>query len=205
MGNVADDVDAGGSGEGGEDQALGDQHADQADARRAEREADGDFLAAGGGAGEQQGGDVGAGDQQDEDEGAEEEDHQHEVAARHVEFELFEPRTVGGDDGGVAAGMEAVFLVLENVEFGLRLGAGDAGREPSGEREPEDVLVDEGVAAGVHVGLAGVRNPERGRSEPAGGEIGDDADDGDGPVVEADGAADDVGVGREARAPGLLG
>ena len=119
--HVADQVDAGGAGERRHDQTLGDQHADQADAGRAERKADGDFAAARGGAGEQQGGHVGAGDEQYQGERAEEEGEQEQIARGGVQFEFGEPGAIGGDDGGGASGMELIFLPLQDVELGAHL------------------------------------------------------------------------------------
>ncbi len=65
------DEEAGGAAHDGEQKAFGQQLADDAQAARAQRGADGDFLFAGGGAREQQVGDVGAGDQQNQRDRAE--------------------------------------------------------------------------------------------------------------------------------------
>ena len=155
-------------GDGGEQQALGDEHADQADPRRAERQADRDLAAAGGGARKQQGRDVGAGDQQHQIEGAEEEAEQHEVAAGERQVELLHPGAVGRDDGGAAAGMLGVLLAREDVELGLRLRAREARGEAAGQREPQELLLLEDVAAGVEVGLRRCRAARRlaGRVQP---------------------------------------
>ena len=135
-GDMAHEVGAGHSGQCGEDQALGDQHAHQADTGRAEREADGDFAAARGGAGEQQGGHVGAGDEQYQGERADEEGEQEEIARAHREFELLKPGAIGGGDGGVAAGMQPVFLVFQGIELSPRLTARIARRQAAGQGEP---------------------------------------------------------------------
>ena len=58
--------ESGGGSENGQQQALGEELADEAPASRADREADGDLLSAAGGARQQHAGDIGAGDQQDE-------------------------------------------------------------------------------------------------------------------------------------------
>ncbi len=149
---VANEVNAGGSGERRHDQTLCDQHSDQADAGRSEREADGDFAAARGRSREQQGGHIRAGDEQHQGERAEEKGEQEEVARGGVHFEFGEPGAIGSNDGRGASGMELIFLPLQDIELGTHLTAREPRCDASGQVEPQHGAIGEAVAAGIHVG-----------------------------------------------------
>src|ERR1039458_9071495 len=97
--------------------------AEEREAGRAEREADGVLAAARGGAGEQQGGHVGAGDQQYQGERAEEKEEQEQIADGRVDLEFTVPGAIGSGDRGGASGMVQILLALQDVELGLHLAA----------------------------------------------------------------------------------
>ena len=84
LGHVADQLDAGGAGDRGHDQALCDQHANQADARRAEGEAHRDLATARSRAREQERGNIRASDQQHEVERAEKKGQQEQLRGGRI-------------------------------------------------------------------------------------------------------------------------
>ena len=107
--------DAGDAAADGQQQALGEQLADQPLAAGAHRRADGEFLAAGEGARQQQVGQIGATDQQHAERGAEQRGEQHartpgEFVAQGVDagadvFVLLGPGALHGGGDGVHFGL----------------------------------------------------------------------------------------------------
>ncbi|CEF48755.1 unnamed protein product [uncultured bacterium] len=178
----------------GEQQAFGKELLEEASAGGAEGKADGDFLAADGGAGEEQAGDVDAGDQQDETDDHEEDDEKEADGERL--FFLLEAGDAGdGRDGEVFVGFVfgwvfAIETLADGGEGGVELAVGHAGlHAPVG---GEHGAID--VAGHEDIGRVAV-------ADDAPVVIGEDAKDGVETAVEVDCLADDGGVGGEAGAP----
>ncbi len=110
-----------------------------------------------------------------------------------IEFEFREPGAIGGGDRSGASGMGPIFLPFQDVELGTHLTVRESRREASGQSEPQQSVVRESVAAGIHIGLRGVGKPDVRRGQPAGGEIRRHADDGHGAIVDARDAARQYG------------
>ena len=123
------DGDSGGASGCGQYQAFGEELANEAEARGSEGDADGDFLAAGGGAGEQQIGDVGAGHQQDESDGAQDNHHCGAKAAGDLQSEW------AGSQGESTVGLRVLNSEdgSEAVDFVIGFLGRDAGSEAADE------------------------------------------------------------------------
>ena len=129
--HAADDEEAGlghqqaeNAAEDSDQDAFGEELADEAGPAGAEGGADGDFFLASGGAGEQEVGDVGAGDEQHEADRAE----QHEHGAADIAYDHFLDADDGHAEGAVPLAFDA-HATGDGVDFGLGLLDRDAGLE----------------------------------------------------------------------------
>ncbi len=207
--------EAGGAAGEGEEKAFDEKLADDAAAAGAEREADGDFLFARGGAGDEEAGDVGAGDE--EDAGGEEHQDPEGLGEALTEIGAALGAGEGVDDafdevgalvsGGVAEGGFLHFHFEHGMEIGLeggfRLLDGDAGLEAAEGVDPTPAAVLEAVPERGHPFLHHDGDPDLGnlaKLDAVEAGLGD-ADDGVAVAVEDDALADDGGVGGEAGFP----
>ena len=173
-----------------EEQVLGKELTEKAEAGGAQGAADGDLFLPGDGAREEQVGDVGAGDQEDDADGAEQEEEGIAGVAEHVIAE--------GGDGGADLVIGVRVLLFETGGEGGEVGAGllegDAGlHAPDG---VVGMVAAEAQAFAVH----GERGPHlRAEGELEGG--GHDAHDFVLTGVEFDGLPDGIGVAGVAGGP----
>ena len=172
-----------------EDDAFGEQLADDAGAAGAHGGADGEFTLAAGGADEEEIGDVGAGDEQDEADGSEEDE---ERGARVADDGVAERLDAEAVFGSHAVRVVAAELVGGEFELGVGLGEGNAGLEAAG---GEKVVA---LVGAVGVDLEGEPDVGFGIGDEG---FSEDADDGVGLVAEREGGADDVGVAAEFALP----
>jgi hypothetical protein len=164
---------------------------DEPPAARAERGAHGQLALARAGAHQQQVGDVGARDEQHEADRAEQDDEVGLGAAREGVGE----RLGEGRAPAVRVGVECARALGHGAHLGVGLPDRDAGAHQAHD-------LQEVVAAVLRVlRVEGHRRPDLAGVQGELELVGHDADDRARAVVDADGAADDVGVGAEALAP----
>ena len=191
----------------GEDEAFGEELADDAGTAGAESAAHGELLGAGGGASEQQVGEVDAGDEQDRADGGPKDDERAAKLAADVVLERH------GDDAAFdhcsrigAAGLWDVCCssTVGRGDFGLvlRLGERDAGLEAADHGDDVAPVAGRAVEVERGDGVDLCAGGEDGAEVEASGQ---DADDGGLGAVHVEGLADDVGVGVELRSPPGVG
>src|SRR5437660_8319183 len=97
--------------------------------------------------------------------------------------------------------MQLVLLARQNIEFGLRLRAGEAGSEATRQQQPEKILSAENIAARLEIGHRGIRQPKLERFGPTGSAVRNHANDDYRAIVNLHGAANQMRVRSEAVVP----
>ena len=174
-----------------EDQRLGELEADDAGARRAERDANGDLARPRHGAGEEQIGNVRAGEEQHERHGGE--------LGEHVRPRMLAVERVCILDAHVPLVVVLRILALQLLHDGMHVGVGTADRQAG--REPRQHAGEHtAVALAAEVAVERERRPELGarrKDEPRR----HDTDDGARHVVDANDASQHLRVRAEVAAP----